>query len=213
MHTTREPSKQRQACRRRERVLPVAAAVLAVGLLVAGCGASPSTPSPNNPNGGSQAGSQAIAYSRCMRSHGVPSFPDPTISRSGGHVGIGLGIPASASASPAFKTAQQAARSSRRGARRAMLPRPSRRSSTRKSCNSRRACAPTAYRTSPIPTPREPSTWSTSKRTLRRSQPRPRSARSTGCRSVSAASRVPVHSDQNPSRHPRCRRRPYRRGV
>jgi hypothetical protein len=38
----------------------------------------------------------------------VQSFPDPTISRSGGHVGIGLSIPASVSASPAFKTAQQA---------------------------------------------------------------------------------------------------------
>jgi hypothetical protein len=108
VHTTREASKPRQACRRRERALPVAAAVLAAGLLAAGCGGSPSTPSLNKPTGGAQAGSQAIAYSRCMRSHGVPSFPDPTISRSGGGVGIGLSIPASVSASPAFKTAQQA---------------------------------------------------------------------------------------------------------
>jgi hypothetical protein len=107
-HTTRAPSKQRRARWRAERVLPVAAAALAAGLLAAGCGGSPSTPSSNKPTGGSQAGSQAIAYSRCMRSHGVPSFPDPTISRSGGHVGIGLSIPASASGSPAFKTAQQA---------------------------------------------------------------------------------------------------------
>lgn len=108
MHTTREPSKQRQACRRRGRVLPVAAAALAAGLLVAGCGGSPSTPSSNSATGGPQAGSQAIAYSRCMRSHGVPSFPDPTISRSGGGVGIGLSIPGSVSSSPAFKGAQQA---------------------------------------------------------------------------------------------------------
>jgi hypothetical protein len=108
MHTTREPSKQRQARQRCERVLPVAAAALAAGLLAAGCGGSPSTPSSNKPTGQPQAGSQAIAYSRCMRSHGVPSFPDPTISRSGGRVGIGLSIPASVGASPAFKTAQQA---------------------------------------------------------------------------------------------------------
>jgi hypothetical protein len=43
-----------------------------------------------------------------MRSHGVSSFPDPTISRSGGHVGIGLAVSGNVSASPAFKTAQQA---------------------------------------------------------------------------------------------------------
>ena len=108
MHTTTEPSTQGQACPRPERCLQVAAAVLAAGLLAAGCGGSPSHPSSNKPTSGPQAGSQAIAYSRCMRSHGVPSFPDPTISRSGGHVGIGLSIPASASGSPAFNTAQQA---------------------------------------------------------------------------------------------------------
>jgi hypothetical protein len=108
MPTTTEPSKQRRARWCVERVLPVAAAALAAGLLAAGCGGSPSTPSSNKPTGGSQAGSQAIAYSRCMRSHGVPSFPDPTISRSGGHVGIGMSIPASVSGSPAFKTAEQA---------------------------------------------------------------------------------------------------------
>jgi hypothetical protein len=105
MRKTRAGSKQRRACWRAERVPPLAAAALAAGLLAAGCGASPSS---NKPSGQPQAGSQAIAYSRCMRSHGVPSFPDPTISRSGGHVGIGLSIPASVSASPAFKTAQQA---------------------------------------------------------------------------------------------------------
>ena len=108
MHTTGERPKPRAAWRRRGRILPVAAvSALAAGML-AGCGGSPSTPSSNKPTGGPQAPAQAIAYSRCMRTHGVPSFPDPTISRSGGGVGIGLGIPASVSASPAFKTAQQA---------------------------------------------------------------------------------------------------------
>jgi hypothetical protein len=106
MHNTRAPSKQQRAHWRSERLLLVTAVVLAAGLLVAGCGGSPSTPSSNKPTG--QPGSQAIAYSRCMRSHGVPSFPDPTISRSGGAVGVGQSIPGSVSASPAFKTAQQA---------------------------------------------------------------------------------------------------------
>ena len=57
-------------------------AAAALILLVAACGSSPpstgsggspsasaSSPSPNSPS--------AIAYSHCMRSHGVPSFPDP----------------------------------------------------------------------------------------------------------------------------------------
>jgi hypothetical protein len=106
MHKTRAPSKQQRARSRSERLLVVTAVVLAAGVLVAGCGGSPSTPSSNKPTG--QPGSQAIAYSRCMRSHGVPSFPDPTISRSGGAVGVSQSIPGSVSASPAFKTAQQA---------------------------------------------------------------------------------------------------------
>jgi hypothetical protein len=103
-----DASKPRPARRSPARALPVAAAAAAAGLLAAACGGSPSTPSANKPTGQPQAASQAIAYSRCMRSHGVPSFPDPSISRSGGGVGISLGIPASVSASPAFKTAQQA---------------------------------------------------------------------------------------------------------
>jgi hypothetical protein len=108
MHNTGAPSKPRRPPRRAERVLPLAAAAIAAGLLAAGCGGSPSTPGSNTPTGGSQAGSQAIAYSRCMRSHGLPGFPDPKISGSGGAVGIGQSIPASVSASPAFKTAEQA---------------------------------------------------------------------------------------------------------
>jgi hypothetical protein len=107
MRKTRAASKQPRACWRAVRVPALAAAALAAGLLTAGCGGT-SPPSSNQAAGGPQAGSQAIAYSRCMRSHGVPSFPDPTISRSGGGVGIGLSIPRSVSTSPAFETAQQA---------------------------------------------------------------------------------------------------------
>jgi hypothetical protein len=48
--------------------------------------------------------SAMLKYAACMRSHGVPSFPDPTFS--GGRVNLRLspGI----SSSPQFKSAQQA---------------------------------------------------------------------------------------------------------
>jgi hypothetical protein len=47
-------------------------AAAAVSLLAAGCGGgSSTTAATTTPNG-------ALAYARCMRSHGVTSFPDPT---------------------------------------------------------------------------------------------------------------------------------------
>jgi hypothetical protein len=55
----------------------VATAALA---LLAACSGSPSssTGSGGSPNAGGSAGSpSAVAYSACMRSHGVPSYPDP----------------------------------------------------------------------------------------------------------------------------------------
>jgi hypothetical protein len=68
------------------------------------------------PNGGkpdpkaqAKALRQALEFSQCMRSHGVPNFPDPKAS--GG--GLELAIPKSAGIdpnSPQFKAAQQACR-------------------------------------------------------------------------------------------------------
>ncbi len=67
------------------------------------------------PNGGrptaaqtAKAEAQALAMSRCMRSHGVPNFPDPTFQTGpNGAVGIrmsGAGVDPS---SPAFQAAQK----------------------------------------------------------------------------------------------------------
>ena len=51
---------------------------MAAAALLAACGGSPSsTGSGSSPNAGGSANSQALAYSRCVRSHGVPGFPDP----------------------------------------------------------------------------------------------------------------------------------------
>jgi len=75
---------------------------LAVGCVVAlaACGSS-HKPSTNAAAGSS---SRALAFANCMRSHGVPSFPDPA----GGGSGIQLGGTGVNPQSPAFKSARKA---------------------------------------------------------------------------------------------------------
>lgn len=52
--------------------------------------------------------SQALKYSACMRSHGIPDFPDPVVAQGGDTVGLHVnGIDQS---SPQFQSAQQACR-------------------------------------------------------------------------------------------------------
>jgi hypothetical protein len=72
--------------RRRRRAGPVLAALALVALLVAACGSGSKGPgvarvgsSTPAASGSSSAGTgkSAVAYARCMRSHGVPNFPDP----------------------------------------------------------------------------------------------------------------------------------------
>jgi hypothetical protein len=77
------------------------AVVISCGVLIAACGSS--SPSTRDPAKGY---SQALAFSKCMRAHGVSNFPDPTTS--GGGVRISLnGINPQA---PAFQAAQQSCR-------------------------------------------------------------------------------------------------------
>jgi hypothetical protein len=75
---------------------------LAVGstLALAACGSS------HKPSGTSASGtsSGALAFANCMRSHGVPSFPDP----GGGGGGIQLDGTGVNPQSPAFKSARKA---------------------------------------------------------------------------------------------------------
>jgi len=83
----------------------VLAAVLAT--LGAGCGSS-TPPNTGTQQSASTPGAAAFAYSRCMRAHGVTGFPDPQVSSSGGSTSISQIAPASAVASPRFKSAQKA---------------------------------------------------------------------------------------------------------
>jgi hypothetical protein len=56
----------------------------------------------------------ALKFSQCMRTHGVPNFPDPEFSHSGGGVGIRIGGKKGAGIepnSPQFKAAQKTCQS------------------------------------------------------------------------------------------------------
>ena len=45
----------------------------------------------------------AYAYARCMRSHGVPNFPDPHVTISPGHGSVGFAVDPSETGSPQFE--------------------------------------------------------------------------------------------------------------
>jgi hypothetical protein len=112
--------------KRARRTYPLAAAILASGVLVAGCGgttrsltaatvAGAGTPASNSASANAtttagssagptapDAGSPGVAFADCMRSNGVPNFPDPSPGR-GLLFQMGGGVNP---ASPAVKTAQ-----------------------------------------------------------------------------------------------------------
>ena len=76
-------------------------AVLASTAVVACGSASPRTSASRTNPSSTQAQQLLLSFSRCMRSHGVPSFPDPS-------AGGGFNFAGISSASPAFKAAQTA---------------------------------------------------------------------------------------------------------
>jgi len=82
-----------------------------IGLLVAGCGSgTPSNSASNGSGSGPSFGSltaDAYKQSACMRSHGVPNFPDPRVITGNGRQIISLGLPGGVAQSPAFKAAQK----------------------------------------------------------------------------------------------------------
>jgi len=93
---------------RQRRLGLVAAALACLAVLAAACSSSPGTGTGAGQAGGS-AKNSALAYSRCMRSHGITDYPDPN--PQGGlslNAGQGTGINPS---SPQFKAANHACRS------------------------------------------------------------------------------------------------------
>ena len=86
------------------------AVIAGVAVLAAGCGSqSPSgTAGASAQSGNGNGVSAAYAYSRCMRGHGLPNFPDPKVSTSPGHTSVGIAVNPSETGSPKFKSAQKA---------------------------------------------------------------------------------------------------------
>jgi hypothetical protein len=108
---------------------PLAAVLVALSVLVAGCGgnsptkgvaslgahasktsttSSPAAGSSGGAGGSASPGSQAVAYSACVRAHGVPNFPDPKISTHGNGVSVAIGVTPAITGNPNFKSAQKA---------------------------------------------------------------------------------------------------------
>ena len=97
----------------------MATAALATGLALAGCGGGSSGPgvastgtsttSSGKPAASGSGSGSALAYSRCMREHGIKDFPDPN---SNGQIQLSAG-PGSdlLPTNPQFNTAQQACKS------------------------------------------------------------------------------------------------------
>jgi hypothetical protein len=99
-------------------VLLMALVLGALALIAAGCGGnSPSSTATSSGQASgsavSRARSEGVAYASCMRSHGVPGFPDPQVSAGpDGGVSVKQAVPVSAvNGNPHFKPAQQACRS------------------------------------------------------------------------------------------------------
>jgi hypothetical protein len=58
--------------------------------------------------GSSSPDSQAVAYSACMREHGVTNFPDPKITTNGNEVKVAVRVTPGITGNPKFSSAQQA---------------------------------------------------------------------------------------------------------
>ena len=78
-HTLRVQPRPRRAWPPAARTATALIATAALILLAAACGGSPaSTDSGGSSNAGGSGNSSLLAFSKCMRSHGVPNFPDPS---------------------------------------------------------------------------------------------------------------------------------------
>jgi hypothetical protein len=84
-------------------------ALIASALLIAACGGSNSSSSSSAKPGAATTGfaGKAVAYAACMRSHGLPGYPDPQVSESGNHGSIKLS-PGGLARTAAFRSASRA---------------------------------------------------------------------------------------------------------
>jgi hypothetical protein len=108
-HDPTENERQERRRRRLRRPVLAAAALAWTAMLTAACGSGGSSgagTAAGSPGGGARG--SALAYSRCMRAHGITRFPDPD-SQGGISVTGGPGTSLDPN-SPQFKAADQACR-------------------------------------------------------------------------------------------------------
>ncbi len=109
MHTVPSPSTitaKLQRCPRR-RPASLAGSLIAIGLLVSGCGGASTSSGP--PNAGvANMGRQSLAFAACMRSRGVSGYPDPRVADSGNGVQVTISPGTANPDSPAFRAADRA---------------------------------------------------------------------------------------------------------
>lgn len=95
---------------RRMQSVALAALIAGLGALAAGCGSKDPSTTTGQPaqKGPQNVATTAYAYARCMRSHGVPNFPDPRVTTSPGHAAVGFAVNPSETGTPKFGSAQKA---------------------------------------------------------------------------------------------------------
>ena len=86
------------------------AALAGAAMLASACGGSPATSSAG-PLSLQGVTDQALAYAKCMRAHGIPNFPDPTVQDNSHSKGVGFSLnginPNSPQVKAAAKTCQR----------------------------------------------------------------------------------------------------------
>jgi hypothetical protein len=74
----------------------------------AGGSHSGSSSAGSSQSGSASPDSQAVAYSACMREHGVPNFPDPNVTTNGNEVKVAVRVTPGITGNPKFNSAQKA---------------------------------------------------------------------------------------------------------
>lgn len=94
--------------RYRRPLTPTLGVAAAVAVLAAGCGGASSPTSSARPTAAATVGKQFVAFAVCMRSRGVPNYPDPQISSSANHLQVTISPGNTDPNSPASKSADHA---------------------------------------------------------------------------------------------------------
>ena len=89
---------------RRPPFIPALLVAAAAALFAAGCG-SGEPPSASGSAATTDPAGAYLAFAGCMRSHGLPGYPDPRVSASAGHLSVAISPGRADPNSPAFKSA------------------------------------------------------------------------------------------------------------